>query len=119
MSENKGKVTMKGNPLTVQGSELNVGDKAPDATLVDGGMQEVSLKDFFGKVLVISAVPSLDTPVCDLETKRFNKEADGLGDGVEVLTVSMDLPFAQKRWCGAEGVDKVKVLSDQDRKSVV
>lgn len=112
MSEHKGKVTMKGNPLTVQGSELKVGDKAPDATMVDQGMQEVSLKDVLGKVLVVSAVPSLDTPVCDVETKRFNKEADGLGEGVEVLTVSMDLPFAQKRWCGAEGVDKVKVLSD-------
>lgn len=112
MKEQTGKVTLKGNPLTVLGEELKVGDKAPDAVFVNGSMEEKHLKDLLGKVLIISSVPSLDTPVCDIETKRFSKEVDALGGEVEVLTVSMDLPFAQKRWCGAEGVENVKVFSD-------
>jgi thiol peroxidase len=93
------------------GPELKAGDDAPDFTLVDNGMKPVSLKDTAGQVRIISVVPSLDTPVCDAQTKKFNEEAANL-PGVDILTVSMDLPFAQKRWCGAFGVDKVKMLSD-------
>jgi len=90
---------------------LKAGDTAPDFNVVDNGLKPVSLKDTTGKVRIISVVPSLDTPVCDAQTKKFNEELANL-PGVEVLTVSMDLPFAQKRWCGAFGVDKVKMLSD-------
>ena len=105
-------VTMKGNPLPLSGTPVSVGDKAPDFTVVDNGLAPVKLSSFLGKVLVVSAVPSLDTPVCDRETRRFNEEADKLGDDVAVLTVSMDLPFAQKRWCGAAGITRVITLSD-------
>ncbi len=112
MNERKGAVTMKGNPLTLLGKELNVGDAAPDVELVDNDLKPVKLSSFRGKVCVVSAVPSLDTPVCDMETRRFNQEAAKLGNQVAILTVSVDLPFAQKRWCGAAGVDKVKTLSD-------
>ncbi len=103
---------MGGNPLTLIGAELKPGDRMPDVALVDNDLKVVNLASFAGKVLVISAVPSLDTPVCDTETRRFNTEAAGLGDDVRILTVSMDLPFAQKRWCGAAGVDRVVTLSD-------
>ena len=102
---------MKGNPKTLVGPELKVGDTAPDFSLVDGGLNAVSLKDTGNHVRIISVIPSLDTPVCDAQTKRFNEEAAKLPD-VDIITVSMDLPFAQKRWCGAFGVDKVKMLSD-------
>jgi thiol peroxidase len=102
---------MKGNPLTLIGPELKPGDKAPDFSLVDTGLKPVTLRDTGNHVRIISVVPSLDTPVCDAQTKRFNEEAAKL-PGVDILTVSMDLPFAQKRWCGAFGVDKVKMLSD-------
>jgi thioredoxin-dependent peroxiredoxin len=102
---------MRGNPLTLVGPELKVGDPAPDFNLVDGSLKPVSLKDTGDHVRIISVVPSLDTPVCDAQTKRFNEEAASL-QGVDIITVSMDLPFAQKRWCGAFGVDKVKMLSD-------
>jgi len=112
MQERKGVVTFKGKPVTLLGPEIRVGDKAPDFTVVDTSLSPVTLGDFRGKVKVISAVPSLDTPVCDVETRRFNQEAAGLGDAIVVLTVSLDLPFAQKRWCAASGVDRVKVLSD-------
>jgi len=112
MSERKNIVKSKGNPLTLLGNEVNVGDKAPEATVLDENLQPVSLSDFKGKVILLATVPSLDTPVCDTETRRFNKEAADLGDDVVILTVSMDLPFAQKRWCGAAGIDKVKVYSD-------
>jgi len=112
MNERQGVVTMKGNPLTLVGKELKVGDAAPDVELVDNDLKAVRLSSFRGKACVVSAVPSLDTPVCDMETRRFNQEAAKLGDQVVILTVSMDLPFAQKRWCGAAGVDKVKTLSD-------
>jgi len=116
MQERTGIVTFKGNPVTLLGPEVRVGDPAPDFTVVDTALAPVTLADFRGKIKVISAVPSLDTPVCDVETRRFNQEAAGLGDDVVVLTVSLDLPFAQKRWCAASGVDRVKVLSDyQDR----
>jgi thiol peroxidase len=102
---------MRGNPLTLIGPELKPGDKAPDFKLVDNGLKYVTLADTGQNVRIISVVPSLDTPVCDAQTKRFNEEAAKL-PGVDILTVSMDLPFAQKRWCGAFGVDKVKMLSD-------
>ena len=112
MEERTGIITMQGNPLTVLGKELKVGDKAPDFELLDNDLKTVTLSAFRGKVLVISSVPSLDTPVCDMETRRFNEEAGEFGDSVAVLTVSMDLPFAQKRWCGAAGVERVTTLSD-------
>ncbi|MDE3167066.1 MAG: thiol peroxidase [Acidobacteriota bacterium] len=109
--ERPGATTLKGNPLTLIGPELKAGDNAPEFTVTDGALKPVSLKDTGSNVRIISVVPSLDTPVCDAQTKRFNEEAASL-PGVDILTVSMDLPFAQKRWCGAFGVDKVKMLSD-------
>ena len=102
---------MRGNPLTLIGPALAAGDKAPDFKLVDNGLKDVTLADTGGQVRIISVVPSLDTPVCDAQTKRFNEEAAKL-PGVNIITVSMDLPFAQKRWCGAFGVDHVKMVSD-------
>ena len=111
MAERTGLTTMKGNPLTLLGTEVKVGDMAPDATLVANDLSEVKLSSFKGKKVIISVVPSLDTPVCDLQTKRFNQEASKLGD-VVVVTVSKDLPFAQKRWCAAAGATAVKTLSD-------
>ena len=112
MEERSGVVTMKGNPLTLLGGEIKVGDKAPDFVVVDNDLQPVRFSSYSGKIVVISAVPSLDTPVCDMETRRFNDEAGRLSDDVVILTISMDLPFAQKRWCGAAGVDRVITLSD-------
>jgi thiol peroxidase len=112
MEERKGMVTMKGNPLTLVGKALKVGDRAPDFGVLDNNLSPVSLSSYRGKACIISAVPSLDTPVCDLETRRFNQEAANLSPDVVILTVSMDLPFAQKRWCGAAGVDRVITLSD-------
>ena len=109
--ERPGATTLKGNPKTLIGPELKPGDAAPDFSVTDGTLSPVSLKDTGNNVRIISVVPSLDTPVCDAQTKRFNEEAAKL-PGVDILTVSMDLPFAQKRWCGAFGVDKVKMLSD-------
>src|SRR5436309_7161009 len=103
--------TLKGNPLTLIGPELKAGDTAPDFNVVDNGLKPVTLKDTGNQVRIISVVPSLDTPVCDAQTKKFNEEVANL-PGVDVLTVSMDLPFAQKRWCGAFGVDRVRMLSD-------
>jgi thiol peroxidase len=105
-------VTLRGNPLNLGGSEVKAGQPAPDFTAVDNSLQAVRLSDAKGKVVILSSVPSLDTPVCDTETRKFNQEAAGLGSGVEVWTISMDLPFAQKRWCGAAGVTAVKTLSD-------
>jgi len=111
MTERKGAVTMRGNPITLVGPELKVGEAAPDFKLIGNDMKPVTLADTAGKVRILSAVPSLDTPVCDMETRKFNQEAANL-PGVEILTVSMDLPFAQKRWCGAAGVSNVRTLSD-------
>jgi thiol peroxidase len=105
-------VTMRGNPVTLAGSEVKVGQDAPDFAAIDNNLQPVRLSDAKGKVIILSSVPSVDTPVCDKETRRFNQEASALGQGIEVWTLSMDLPFAQKRWCGAAGVDRVKTLSD-------
>lgn len=104
-------VTLKGNPQTLLGPALRVGDKAPDFMLQGQDMKDVTLATSTGKVRVIATVPSLDTPVCDMETRKFNTEAGKLA-GVEVLTVSVDLPMAMKRWCGAAGVEAVKTLSD-------
>ena len=112
MEERKAAVTLRGNPFTLVGKEVKVGDKAPDVELLDNDLKPVKFSAFKGKVVIVSSVPSLDTPTCDMETRRFNTEAAGLGDNVVILTVSTDLPFAQKRWCGAAGVDKVKTLSD-------
>ena len=109
--ERLGATTMRGNPLTLIGPELKAGDAAPEFSVIDSNLKPVTLKDTGDHVRIISVVPSLDTPVCDAQTKRFNEEAAKLPD-VDILTVSMDLPFAQKRWCGAFGVDKVKMLSD-------
>jgi thiol peroxidase len=106
------KITFKGNPMTLVGPELKVGDAAPDFSVVDNSLAPVSLATYAGKVKIISAVPSLDTPVCDTETRRFNQEAAGLPGEVALLTISVDLPFAQKRWCGAAGIDRVITLSD-------
>jgi thiol peroxidase len=109
--ERPGATTLRGNPMTLIGPELKAGDNAPDFKLVDNGLKDVKLADTGNHVRIISVVPSLDTPVCDAQTKRFNEEAAKLPN-VDIITVSMDLPFAQKRWCGAFGVDKVKMLSD-------
>ncbi|MEI6915329.1 MAG: thiol peroxidase [Armatimonadota bacterium] len=108
-------VAMKGNPLPVTGLELKVGDKAPDFKLqqkTDSGLEDVSLKDYAGKTLIISVVPSLDTPICELQTMRFNEEAAILPESIQILTVSMDLPFGQARFCGEHGADKLKAASD-------
>lgn len=105
-------VTMKGNPMTLVGPELHVGDKAPDFSVRTQDLKPFTLDDTRGKIRLFSVVPSLDTAVCDMQTRRFNEEAGKLGDRVEIITVSMDLPFAQKRWCGAAGIDKIKVVSD-------
>ncbi len=112
MSERAGAVTMGGNPLTLVGEEIQVGAPAPEVTLLNNALEPVNISDYKGKVVIISSVPSLDTPVCDLQTRRFNSEAAGLGEDVAILTVSMDLPFAQARWCGAAGVEAVTTLSD-------
>ncbi|MBC7359848.1 MAG: thiol peroxidase [Desulfacinum sp.] len=112
MAERPGAVTMRGAPLSLVGDEVPVGTKAPDFQALNNDLQPVSLSQFQGKVVVLSSVPSLDTPVCDMETRRFNQEAENLGDDVVILTLSMDLPFAQKRWCGAAGVTRVITLSD-------
>jgi thiol peroxidase len=112
MAERPGAVTFQGNPLTLLGNAVKAGDQAPAFETVDTGLSPVSLANYQGKVVVISSVPSLDTPVCDLETRRFNEEAAQLGSDVVVLTISMDIPFAQKRWCGAAGVTRVTTLSD-------
>ncbi|MEJ2521248.1 MAG: thiol peroxidase [Desulfuromonadales bacterium] len=112
MKERAGLITMRGNPLTLIGQEIEPGNPAPDFESLDNDLKPVRLSSFRGKVVIISAVPSLDTPVCDMETRRFNSEAAKLSDDIVILTISMDLPFAQKRWCGAAGVDKVVTLSD-------
>lgn len=105
-------VTFAGNPIALLGKEVKVGDKAPAFTLLDNGLGEKTLADYAGKVKVISVVPSLDTGVCDAQTRWFNQNVSKLGENVVVLTVSVDLPFAQKRWCGAAGIDQVETLSD-------
>ena len=109
--ERTGATTLKGKPFTLIGPQLKAGDPAPDFDVVDGTLSAVHLADTGSKMRVFSVVPSLDTPVCDMQTKRFNEEAAKL-DNVDIYNISMDLPFAQKRWCGAFGVDHVKMVSD-------
>ena len=109
--ERNGVITFKGNPLTLIGPEVKVGATAPDFHVLGQDLSPVTLAQSQGKVRLISVVPSLDTPVCDQQTRRFNEEAAKLKN-VEILTISMDLPFAQKRWCGAAGITNIKVVSD-------
>ena len=109
--ERAGVVTFKGNPLTLIGTEIRVGDQAPEFQVLGAGLSTVKLSDAKGKVRILSVVPSVDTPVCDAQTRRFNEEAARL-PGTEIWTISMDLPFAQQRWCGAAGIDRIKLLSD-------
>lgn len=104
-------VTFKGNPVTLVGTEVKVGDKAPNFTVLANDLSPVTLEDTKGQVRLISVVPSIDTGVCDAQTRRFNEEAAKL-DNVKVLTVSVDLPFAQKRWCAAAGIENVQTVSD-------
>jgi len=112
MKERKNLITMKGKPLTLQGKEVKVGDKAPNFTAIANDLSAVDFSSFRGKICVITSVPSLDTSTCDRMTRRFNEEASKLGSNVTVLTISMDLPFAQKRWCGAAGINNIQTLSD-------
>jgi len=104
-------ITFKGNPVTLLGQEVKVGEKAPNFTVLANDLSPVTLADSKGSVRLISVVPSLDTGVCDAQTRRFNEAAANL-ENVNILTVSVDLPFAQKRWCGAAGIDKVQTVSD-------
>lgn len=105
-------VTFGGKPVTLAGRHCEVGEMAPSFTLVDGSLQPVASSQFSGKVRIYSVFPSVDTPVCSLQNIRFNREASQLSDEVVVLSISVDLPFAQKRFCAAEGIDRVHVLSD-------
>lgn len=109
--ERTGAITFKGNPVTLIGPELKVGDQAPNFTVIANDLSPITLEDSKETVRIISVVPSLDTGVCDQQTRRFNEEAANL-PGVNVLTISVDLPFAQKRWCGAAGIDRVQTYSD-------
>jgi thiol peroxidase len=112
MQEFKGLVTLKGKPITLVGEEIKVGDKGPEFEAIDNDLKPVRLSSLKGKVVILCSVPSLDTSVCDIETRKFNEKAGQLGGDVKVLTISMDLPFAQKRWCGAAGIKNVQTLSD-------
>lgn len=112
MKERPGIVTLMGNPLTLVGNEVKVGDMAPDFVALDHNLSPIQFSSFRGKRCILTSVPSLDTPVCDMETRRFNEEAGRLDSDVVILTISMDLPFAQKRWCAASSIDKVQTLSD-------
>jgi len=112
MARQKTQVTMKGKPLTLSGTAVDIGQKAPDFEVLDNDLKTVTLSSCAGKILIICSVPSLDTSVCDTETRKFNEEAAQLGSNVTVIVISMDLPFAQKRWCGAAGIQNVKTLSD-------
>lgn len=111
MKENSVKITFAGNPLTLLGNEIKVGDKAPDFTAVGAGLAPVKLSDFAGKVVIVAVYPSIDTSVCAAQNRRFNAEANNLKD-VVVLSVSCDLPFAQSRFCAAEGLENIKTVSD-------
>jgi thioredoxin-dependent peroxiredoxin len=117
MTERTSAVATKGNSLTLHGPDLKVGEKAPNFEALNNDLAPVRLSDFKGNICLIASVPSLDTPVCDIETRKFNTEAAKLSPDVQILTISMDLPFAQKRWCGAAGVDKVMTLSDHKEAS--
>ena len=110
--ERKGKITFLGNPLTLIGTETKIGEKAENFTVLDKELKEISLKDFTGKIKLISVTPSLDTPVCDIQARRFNQEAAKLPDDVVIMNISMDLPFAISKFCTTAGIDKVKAYSD-------
>jgi thiol peroxidase len=112
MSERIGLITMRGNPLTLVGEDVKVGQMAPDFVAVGNDLSTVRFSSCLGKICIISSVISLDTPVCDTQTRKFNEEASRLDPNEAILTISMDLPFAQKRWCGAAGVDRIRTLSD-------
>ncbi len=112
MDERTGAVTFQGNPLTLIGPEIASGQSAPDVELLANDLSAVKLSSLKGKVCIIATVPSLDTPVCDTEARRFNEEAVKLGDDAVILTISADLPFAQGRWCAAAGIENVRTLSD-------
>ncbi|MHC4739958.1 MAG: thiol peroxidase [Planctomycetota bacterium] len=112
MNERKDLVTMKGQSVALLGNEVEVGQKAPDFEVVANDLSTVRFSSFHGKICIISSVPSLNTAVCDMQTRRFNEEAIKLGEDVVILTISMDLPFAQKLWCGKTGVKNVQTLSD-------
>ena len=112
MKERFGLITLKGQPITLTGNTVQEGDAAPDFQVMDNDLKPFSFSSLKDKVAIITSVPSLDTPVCDLEARRFNQEAAKLGDDVQILVISMDLPFAQKRWCAAAGVNNVLTLSD-------
>ncbi len=105
-----GAVKLKGNPVDLAGAQLAAGQTAPEFSLQDTGLKDVTLGSTSGKTRIIATIPSLDTPVCHAETRKFNEQAASLTN-VEILVISMDLPFGQKRWCGAEGIDKVRTLS--------
>lgn len=110
-------ITFKGAPLTLLGEEIQIGDKAPTVTLTANDLKKVSFSFTPGKVTLLASVPSLDTPTCDLETRTFNEQAEKIGNHVEIVTVSMDLPFAQKRWCGAHGISHITTYSDYQERS--
>ncbi|AGC50014.1 thiol peroxidase [Lawsonia intracellularis] len=112
VKERKDIITFLGNPLTLMGNPVSIGEKAPDFTVLANDLSPRTLSDYANNILILSAVPSLDTGVCDIETQRFNSEAAKLGEKVRILTISCDLPFAQARWCGATGVSAVETLSD-------
>ncbi len=112
MADRTGEVTFKGNPITLTGPKLEAGQTAPDFSLLDNSLSKVTLKDTTGKVRIISVVPSLDTGVCDQQTRHFNQDAQTLGDAVQIYCVSADLPFAQVRWCGAAEANNIQALSD-------
>lgn len=110
--ERTGIITFKGTPLTLLGTPVKTGDTAPDFRVLANDLTPRTLESYAGKTLVLAATPSLDTGVCDLQTRRFNAEAASLGEHVQVLTISCDLPFAQARWCGLAGVTQLETLSD-------
>ncbi len=112
MEKTSVKITFQGNPLTLLGTEVKVGDKAPDFTVLGADLSPVKLSDFAGKVVVLSVFPSVDTPVCASQNRVFNKEAANLSDDIAILGLSNDLPFALGRFCGAEGIEKVQTVSD-------
>jgi len=115
--ERQGLITFKGNPMTLVGQPVGIGAAAPDFRVVDNALQPVTLASSAGQIRLITVVPSLDTPVCDTMTRTFNQDAAQLPDHVAVYTISLDLPFAQKRWCGNAGIDRVKTLSDYQERS--
>ena len=110
--ERKDKITFLGNPLTLIGTEKKTGEKADNFTVLDKELKEISLKNFTGKIKLISVTPSLDTPVCDIQARRFNQEAAKLPNDVVIMNISMDLPFAISKFCTTAGIDKVKAYSD-------